>query len=109
MFIISNGGSSTDFTQIMCHTVMIPFSSHSLALHWEKQRPLTTFQEDIYLCGFNGESEETGIKWFLPHSSGSGFYLLNKLIAFLATMNQIASLGNEICCQTFPAIRNKSL
>jgi hypothetical protein len=56
---------------------MIPFSSHSLALNWEEQKSLITFQEDIYLSGCNGESEEIGIKWFLPHSSGRGFYLFN--------------------------------
>jgi hypothetical protein len=58
--------------------MMIPFASHSLALlDWEEQRPLITFQEDILFCGCNGKSEEIGIKWFLPHSSGKGFYLFN--------------------------------
>jgi hypothetical protein len=57
--------------------MMIPFSSHSLALDWEEQRPLITFQEVIHLCDCKGKFEEIGITWFLPHSSGKGFYLLN--------------------------------
>jgi hypothetical protein len=57
---------------------MIPFSSHSLArLDWEEQRPLITFQKDIYLCGCNRKSEEIGLKWFLPHSFGKGSDLFN--------------------------------
>jgi hypothetical protein len=55
---------------------MIPFSSYSLALDWEEQSPLITFQEGIYLCGCNGKSEEIGIKWFLPHRSGKCFICL---------------------------------
>jgi hypothetical protein len=57
--------------------MMIPYSSHPLALDWEEQRTLITFQEDIHLCGCKGKSEEIGITWFLPYSSGKGFYLFN--------------------------------
>jgi hypothetical protein len=64
-------------TNKLC-VMMIPFSSHSLPLDWEEQSPLITFQEDIYLCGCNGKSEEICIKWFLPHSSGKGLYLFIK-------------------------------
>jgi hypothetical protein len=40
--------------------MMVPISSHPLALDWEEQRPLITFQEDIHLCGCNGKSAEIG-------------------------------------------------
>jgi hypothetical protein len=74
MFILSNGGGSSDCTQIMCDD---PISTHSLAQNWEEQRPLMTFQKDIHLCGCDRKSEEIGIKWFLPYSSAEGSSLFN--------------------------------
>jgi hypothetical protein len=79
---ISNGGCSSDCTQTICDDdpIFNPFIGSGLGRaktpnHFSGGHLLIYIF--IYISGCNGKSEEIGIKWFLPHSSGKGLYLFN--------------------------------